>query len=92
VIQKKQRELLDLCESAPDPFIRFTYFKEVQKSRAAIAKLLNCPADSVAFVPNATTGVNTVLRNLVWDSNGKDEILHFRYDALTHTENYKSKD
>jgi selenocysteine lyase/cysteine desulfurase len=34
------------------------------------------------FVPNATVGVNTVLRNLVWHPDGRDEILYF--DTLYH--------
>jgi selenocysteine lyase/cysteine desulfurase len=51
---------------------------------------LNCPTSTVVFVPNATTGVNTVLRNIVWDSNGKDEILYFRhiYGACLKTLEY----
>jgi selenocysteine lyase/cysteine desulfurase len=32
---------------------------------------------TVVYVPNATTAVNTVLRNLVWNPDGKDEILFF---------------
>lgn len=44
-----------------------------------MAKLLHAPhVDTVVFVPNATVGVNTVLRNLTWDEDGKDEILYFR--------------
>jgi selenocysteine lyase/cysteine desulfurase len=35
------------------------------------------PVDTCVFVPNATTGVNTVLRNLVWNPDGHDEILFF---------------
>jgi hercynylcysteine S-oxide lyase len=31
----------------------------------------------VVYIPNATTGVNTVLRNLVWNPDGKDEIFYF---------------
>jgi selenocysteine lyase/cysteine desulfurase len=46
-------------------------------SRAAVAKLLNAPVETVVYVPNATNGVNTVLRNLVWNPDGKDEILYF---------------
>ena len=32
--------------------------------RAAMARLIGCDADDLAFVPNATTGVNAVLRSL----------------------------
>jgi len=66
-----------LCESAPDPFIRYTYPNLLDESRAAVAKVLNAPVEGVVFVPNATTGVNTVLGNIFW--NNGDEILYFRY-------------
>jgi hercynylcysteine S-oxide lyase len=49
----------------------------LDESRAAVAKLIDAPAETVVFVPNATTGVNTVLRNLQWNEDGKDEILYF---------------
>jgi len=35
------------------------------------------PTDTVVFVSNATLGVNTVLRNLEWADDGKDEIFYF---------------
>lgn len=42
------------------------------------------------FVPNATTGVNTALRNIVWNKDGKDEILYFNtiYGACGNTVEY----
>ncbi|KAG4428102.1 hypothetical protein IFR05_016414 [Cadophora sp. M221] len=89
-VREKQREYQDLCEAAPDPFIRYTYPKLSDIARGAVAKILNCPADTVVFVPNATTGVNTVLRNIVWNQDGKDEILYFRhiYGACLKTVEY----
>lgn len=55
-----------------------------------LAKFLNVPVSTVVFVQNATTGVNTVLRNIVWNSDGKDEILQLNiiYDACGKTTNY----
>ncbi|KAL2070800.1 hypothetical protein VTL71DRAFT_13826 [Oculimacula yallundae] len=90
VIRDKQREYQDLCESAPDPFIRYTYPKLSDVAREAIAKVINAPAEKVVFVPNATTGVNTVLRNIVWNEDGKDEILYFKqiYGACLKTIEY----
>src|SRR4051794_13599504 len=76
-IRDKQREYLDQCEAAPDIFIRYDYPKLLDVSRAAVAKLLNAPVSTVVYVPNATTGVNTVLRNLAWNPDGRDEILYF---------------
>lgn len=66
-----------MAEARPDPFIRYEYPKLLDESRAAVAKLLRVPIDTVVYVSNATTGVNVVLRNLLWADDGKDEILHF---------------
>lgn len=45
---------------------------------------------TVVYIPNATNGVNTVLRNIVWDRDGKDEILYFNtiYGACGKTIEY----
>lgn len=64
-------------EAQPDPFIRYLYPKLLDESREAIAKVVNVPVSTVVYIPNATTGVNTVLRNLVWNPDGKDEIFYF---------------
>lgn len=58
--------------------MRYDYFKFLLENRIAAAKLINAPPETVVFVPNATTGVNTVLRNIVWNYHGKDEIIYFR--------------
>jgi hypothetical protein len=53
-----------------------------------MAKLLNTPSSTLVFVPNATTGVNTVLRNL--DFQPGDHILMFStiYGACEKTVQY----
>ena len=38
---------------------------------------MRAPAETVVFVSNATEGVNTVFRNLVWADDGNDVILTF---------------
>ena len=76
-IQAKLREYQDRAEARPDPFLRYEYPRLLDESRAAVAALLAAPVDSVVFVSNATLGVNTVLRNLEWADDGRDEILHF---------------
>ncbi|KAK5653236.1 hypothetical protein OQA88_9135 [Cercophora sp. LCS_1] len=76
-IQTKMRAYQDLAEARPDPFLRYDYGHLLDESRAAVAKLLNVSTETVVFVSNATVGVNTVLRNLVWNPDGKDEILYF---------------
>ncbi|CEL07316.1 hypothetical protein ASPCAL10476 [Aspergillus calidoustus] len=69
------RQYQDQVEGRPDPFIRYNTPKELDKSREAVARLLNVPRDECVFVKNATTGVATVLQNLPFESN--DVIIHF---------------
>jgi len=56
--------------------------------RLTILRVLNAPSETVVFVPNATTGINTVLRNL--DFQPGDHILYFAtiYGACEKTVAY----
>jgi selenocysteine lyase/cysteine desulfurase len=63
------------CEAAPDLFIRYDYPSLLDKSRSAIAEVLGVPHDTIVFLPNATTGINTVLRNIIYKEG--DVILYF---------------
>ncbi|KAK3290422.1 pyridoxal phosphate-dependent transferase [Chaetomium fimeti] len=93
-IQTRLRHYQSLAESAPDRFIRYTYPQLLDQSRAAIATLLRAPPDTCVFVSNATLGVNTVLRNLVWHPDGRDEILYFDtlYGGCAKTVDYVVED
>ncbi|KAK5227057.1 hypothetical protein LTR72_003047 [Exophiala xenobiotica] len=64
-----------LAEAAPDKFLRYQYIDLLDKARERIARLLNVPVDECVFVQNATSGVNTVLRNLQYKE--KDCIIYF---------------
>ena len=77
-------------ETHPDPFIRYEYPKLLDESRVAAAQLLSVPTDTVVFVSNCSTGVSTVLHNLQWDDDCKDEILYFNtiYSACAKTIDY----
>ncbi|KAH7171310.1 pyridoxal phosphate-dependent transferase [Dactylonectria macrodidyma] len=76
-IQTKLRAYQDASEARPDVFIRYDYPELLDEAQSAVAKLLNAPEHTCVFVPNATAGVNTVFRNLVWNPDGKDVILSF---------------
>ncbi|CBX99244.1 hypothetical protein LEMA_P084830.1 [Plenodomus lingam JN3] len=69
------RSYQDAAEARPDHFIRYLYPPLLTASRAALSTLLNVPASTLVFVPNATTGINTVLRNLTYSPG--DHILYF---------------
>jgi hypothetical protein len=74
-VQAKQDEFTKLCHERPDTFIVYDLPDLIDKSREAVAPLLGVPTDEVVFVPNATTGVNTVLRNLKFAEG--DVVVHF---------------
>jgi selenocysteine lyase/cysteine desulfurase len=74
-IQQAQDAFQKQCHARPDPFIKYELPKLINKSREAIAPLLGVDANEVVFVPNATTGVNIVLRNLKWEK--ADVVVHF---------------
>ncbi|KAL1305306.1 hypothetical protein AAFC00_002209 [Neodothiora populina] len=69
------RSAQDECEARPDTYIRYTFGKNLDVSREAVSKIVHAPVEACVFVPNATTGVNTVLRSLVYEP--KDVIFYF---------------
>ncbi|KAJ4392798.1 Glycosylphosphatidylinositol (GPI)-anchored cell wall endoglucanase [Neurospora sp. IMI 360204] len=93
-IQQKLRTYQTAAEARPDSFIRYQTPVLLDESRAAVAKLLKVPVETVVFVSNATLGVNTVLRNIVWSADGKDDILYFEtiYGACGKTIDYVVED
>ncbi|KAL2008627.1 hypothetical protein VTN00DRAFT_6821 [Thermoascus crustaceus] len=79
------RKFQDANEARPDAFFRWELPKGLDVSRAAVAKLLHVPTEECVFVKNATTGVNTVLRNLLFKEG--DVIVYFAtvYGAIEKT-------
>jgi len=69
----------------PDVFIIYKLPGLLDESRKAIAPLLGVEPNEVVFAPDATMGVNTVLRNLKFDEG--DVIVHFSsiYDSCDAT-------
>jgi selenocysteine lyase/cysteine desulfurase len=84
-IQETQAHYTTLAQERPDTFIVYDLIHLVDKSRHAVAPLLGVPVDEVVFVPNASTGINTVLRNLKFEFG--DVIVFFStiYDACEKT-------
>jgi selenocysteine lyase/cysteine desulfurase len=75
LIQLEQDKFTNAAAERPDTFIMYDLPRLIDQSREAVAPLLGVPVDEVVFVPNATTGVNTVLRNLKYEKN--DVVVHF---------------
>ncbi|KAL1965525.1 hypothetical protein VTN77DRAFT_5608 [Rasamsonia byssochlamydoides] len=74
-VQHSLRQFQDAAEAHPDMFLRRDRPILLDEARSAVGKLLNAPTHECVFVRNATTGVNTVLRNLVFSEG--DAIVYF---------------
>lgn len=74
-VRLQQAAFQTLSQARPDTFIVYDLPKLIDESRHAIAPLLGAGVDEVVFVPNASTAVNTVLRNLKWSEG--DVVVHF---------------
>jgi selenocysteine lyase/cysteine desulfurase len=74
-IQETQKSFQKLAAERPDPFIVYDLPDLIDISRSAIAPLLGVDIDEVVFLPNATTGVNVLLRNLKWEKG--DVVVYF---------------
>ena len=84
-IREEQRKWQDLLEDEPVRFYEDLAMEFMENSRKALAVMLECDAEDLALVENATTGVNTVLRSL--EFNTGDEILvpDHAYQACRNT-------
>ena len=68
-----QSEWRARMERQPVRFLSGELEGHLDRARARLGEFLGADPDDLAFVPNATTGVNTVLRSL--DFHARDEIL-----------------
>ncbi len=70
---EEQRRWQDVLEKEPVAFFEDIAPDALAKVRGELGIFLNCAADDLALITNATSGVNTILRSLVFSS--EDEIL-----------------
>ncbi|MBF5044262.1 aminotransferase class V-fold PLP-dependent enzyme [Aggregicoccus sp. 17bor-14] len=73
LVLEHQAQLRARLEAGPVRFMHRDLEELLDRARAQLATFLGAHADDLAFVPNATTGVNTVLRSLRFSPG--DELL-----------------
>lgn len=76
------------AESNPDRFHRLDYQAPLLRVRERVAQLIGARTQECVLVPNTSSGVNTVLRNLAWNAGdvlvgGAFRPLALSYDPLT---------
>lgn len=82
------RHWQDAAESQPDKFIRYVFPEKLHQIRGEVASFLHADVDGVVLVPNATTGLNTVLRNLRFQPGDKIAFFSGIYGAIGKTVDY----
>jgi isopenicillin-N epimerase len=61
-VLEAQQELRDRLEREPVRFLWRELERRLDEARGALGAFVGAEPDDLVFVPNATTGVNTVLR------------------------------
>nr|WP_275943117.1 aminotransferase class V-fold PLP-dependent enzyme [Pseudenhygromyxa sp. WMMC2535] len=71
-------------EREPVAFLARALYAELDAARDALARFLGCAGAGLAFVTNATTGVNAVLRSLKLDPGDELVITNHGYNACNN--------
>ena len=79
--QALQREL----ERNPTAFLAREFDERMAEARGALAAFVGARADDLVFVPNATAGLNAVIRSLRLESGDEVVTTRHEYGAATRT-------
>jgi isopenicillin-N epimerase len=80
VLEEQSRIRLQI-EREPLVFFDHDYLEELDQARAVLAGFIGARTDDLAFVVNATTGVNTVLRSLQLERGDELLVTDHEYNA-----------
>lgn len=88
VVLERQSEVRRQMEREPVRFMVRELEPLLDESRRAFADFLNADFDGLAFVPNATAGVNAVLRSLDLDKHDELLVTNHEYNASRNVLDY----
>ncbi|MEO6597627.1 MAG: aminotransferase class V-fold PLP-dependent enzyme [Planctomycetota bacterium] len=81
IVLAHQQELRARMESEPVLFLHRALENALDEARQELASFVGCSSDDLAFVPNATTGVSTVLRSLSFAKGDELLVTDHEYNA-----------
>ncbi|THY01206.1 PLP-dependent transferase [Aureobasidium pullulans] len=88
-VAEVRRKYLDRAEARPDTFVRYEYRSHLlNQARQAIADYVHAPLETCVLIPNATTSIDTVLRNLNFATNDAVICFSTTYPAFLNTLDY----
>lgn len=87
VLDEQQRLRL-LLERQPLRFLAREYEERLDAARQSLARFVGARADDLAFVTNATTAVNAVLRSLTFEPDDELLITSHGYNACNNVVRY----
>jgi isopenicillin-N epimerase len=86
-VLEEQEKIRRRIETEPLLFFDHHYLDEIDRARGDLAAFLGARTDDLAFVVNATTGVNTVLRSLELKPGDELLVTDHEYNACRNAIN-----
>lgn len=83
-----QQSLRERLERQPVRFLVRELEERLDEARAALAYFVGARAENLVFVPNATTGVNTVLRSLRFEHDDEILVTNHEYNACRNAASF----
>ena len=87
-ILERQQELRAAMEREPVEFLYRRFEPRIDEARGALGRFVGADPEDLAFVPNATTGVNTVLRSLAFEPGDELLVTDHEYNACRNVLNF----
>ncbi len=88
VVLAAQQEWRDRLERQPLQFLGMDIEPLLDHAISELAKFVKCPAADLAFVANATTGINTILRSLSFTPGNELLTTNHEYNACRNALDY----
>ncbi len=86
-----QRALQDRLERQPIQFLVRELEGLLDEARGALARFVGAAPDDLVFVPNATAGVNTVLRSLRFEPGDEILLTNHEYNACRNAAEFAAQ-